>query len=272
MKRLLYVLVLVLGIFPALFAYRYNFLNNEKILESTKILLNEAHVNKTALDLWYSNVMLYNMSYTPVIDSQKGWVSRSDTETLRSLSDKPVFPDHFISYSFMRAKVRAQKSYRNKITVGNGVHDVQNITITGFQGMNEEDSTAFRSIFNPVNIVHQPVDQELFIKVNQLYQTWWNKEKLSFDNNPDVSLIQFLCVDSRALIKLSYPRESGIEVRSKGKSYFIAKLGFFNPFVVVEFSTYDDLAQFFMDIQSVKEKEVGYMLMKNREMVWTSVK
>lgn len=213
--------------------FNFNHLNNNQIVDQTKLLLLDNKVPKDNINLWLECVKKYNLKNDKYIqNTSDGWCKLNLTnynkidfnETLNECTEEyDSFDLNCRISSFILLKDMISSDYflrKYDHSIEKEIIQMKNI----FDGkITNEEITTFRSLFSPITFdIDSLKDVNIYDESLKNLKNYWKKEHLIFkSNNP--SLIQVVLIESKNNNVSVVVGHTGLLIESNNDIYFIEK-------------------------------------------------
>ena len=268
MKIIITFLFLLLITSPG-FAFRYCFLNNDKVVQFAVDLMKNEGIPGANIDVWLHQVKEYNNKIEFYNSAKAGWKKSGDEDEFNKSS---LIKGNFLNCRvgfFILAKDLIQVKDFTRIPQTKDNLDDEIVRMQKMITLSELDIKAFKSLFSPVDFPAQPFTMKSFDTAVKLYQAWWKKDGLKFPENKSLKIFQVVIVDPSQ--KTCYSDHAALIIEKSGKVYLIEKSGPFTPYVISEHSSYQELCDYVYStiyFFAAKFKTLGIMMLANDEIVW----
>ncbi|MCR1877186.1 DUF4300 family protein [Paraclostridium bifermentans] len=257
--------------------FNFNHLNNNQIVDQTKVLLLDNKVPKDNINLWLECVKKYNLKNDKYIqNTSDGWCKLNLTnynkidfnETLNECTEEyDSFDLNCRISSFILLKDMISSDYflrKYDHSIEKEIIQMKNI----FDGkITNEEITTFRSLFSPITFdIDSLKDVNIYDESLKNLKNYWKKEHLIFkSNNP--SLIQVVLIESKNNNVSVVVGHTGLLIESNNDVYFIEKKNPCFPYQVSKFKDYNDLNKYI--ITQFKDTEnYNLMILQNDNIIF----
>lgn len=257
--------------------FNFNHLNNNQIVDQTKVLLLDNKVPKDNINLWLECVKKYNLKNDKYIqNTSDGWCKLNLTnynkidfnETLNECTEEyDSFDLNCRISSFILLKDMISSDYflrKYDHSIEKEIIQMKNI----FDGkITNEEITTFRSLFSPITFdIDSLKDVNIYDESLKNLKNYWKKEHLIFkSNNP--SLIQVVLIESKNNNVSVVVGHTGLLIESNNDIYFIEKKNPCFPYQVSKFKDYNDLNKYI--ITQFKDAEnYNLMILQNDNIIF----
>lgn len=257
--------------------FNFNHLNNNQIVDQTKLLLLDNKVPKDNINLWLECVKKYNLKNDKYIqNTSDGWCKLNLTnynkidfnETLNECTEEyDSFDLNCRISSFILLKDMISSDYflrKYDHSIEKEIIQMKNI----FDGkLTNEEITTFRSLFSPITFdIDSLKDVNIYDESLKNLKNYWKKEHLIFkSNNP--SLIQVVLIESKNNNVSVVVGHTGLLIESNNDIYFIEKKNPCFPYQVSKFKDYNDLNKYI--ITQFKDAEnYNLMILQNDNIIF----
>lgn len=257
--------------------FNFNHLNNNQIVDQTKVLLLDNKVPKDNINLWLECVKKYNLKNDKYIqNTSDGWCKLNLTnynkidfnETLNECTEEyDSFDLNCRISSFILLKDMISSDYflrKYDHSIEKEIIQMKNI----FDGkLTNEEITTFRSLFSPITFdIDSLKDVNIYDESLKNLKNYWKKEHLIFkSNNP--SLIQVVLIESKNNNVSVVVGHTGLLIESNNDIYFIEKKNPCFPYQVSKFKDYNDLNKYI--ITQFKDAEnYNLMILQNDNIIF----
>lgn len=257
--------------------FNFNHLNNNQIVDQTKVLLLDNKVPKDNINLWLECVKKYNLKNDKYIqNTSDGWCKLNLTnynkidfnETLNECTEEyDSFDLNCRISSFILLKDMISSDYflrKYDHSIEKEIIQMKNI----FDGkITNEEITTFRGLFSPITFdIDSLKDVNIYDESLKNLKNYWKKEHLIFkSNNP--SLIQVVLIESKNNNVSVVVGHTGLLIESNNDIYFIEKKNPCFPYQVSKFKDYNDLNKYI--ITQFKDAEnYNLMILQNDNIIF----
>lgn len=257
--------------------FNFNHLNNNQIVDQTKVFLLDNKVPKDNINLWLECVKKYNLKNDKYIqNTSDGWCKLNLTnynkidfnETLNECTEEyDSFDLNCRISSFILLKDMISSDYflrKYDHSIEKEIIQMKNI----FDGkITNEEITTFRSLFSPITFdIDSLKDVNIYDESLKNLKNYWKKEHLIFkSNNP--SLIQVVLIESKNNNVSVVVGHTGLLIESNNDIYFIEKKNPCFPYQVSKFKDYNDLNKYI--ITQFKDAEnYNLMILQNDNIIF----
>lgn len=267
MRRIFILTTLALIALPlCLHAFEYSFMNTPATLNFAVDLLRSEGIAEANITVWTNEVVNYNRHVQ--FYSRTGNLRTTRPEDLYDNSLCPfVFVNCHVGLFLLVRDLIEVDRFARPASVGGGIRNEIDAIKRDF-GMTNAEEKAYKSLLNPVTLPICEPNDALFDTVAGLYRTWWQKEGLSFPENPHLKIAQVVLINAGG--KFAFTDHVGLIIDNDRGIYFVEKMSPFNPFVLSKFDNLDELYEYlyagFTDWNTG-----GVMILANDEIVWKRV-
>lgn len=257
--------------------FNFNHLNNNQIVDQTKVLLLDNKVPKDNINLWLECVKKYNLKNDKYIqNTSDGWCKLNLTnynkidfnETLNECTEEyDSFDLNCRISSFILLKDMISSDYflrKYDHSIEKEIIQMKNI----FDGkLTNEEITTFRSLFSPITFdIDSLKDVNIYDESLKNLKNYWKKEHLIFKNN-NPSLIQVVLIESKNNNVSVVVGHTGLLIESNNDIYFIEKKNPCFPYQISKFKNYNDLNKYI--ITQFKDAEnYNLMILQNDNIIF----
>lgn len=257
--------------------FNFNHLNNNQVVDQTKVLLLDNKVPKDNINLWLECVKKYNFKNNKYIqNTSNGWCKLNLTnynkidfnETLNECTEEyDSFDLNCRISSFILLKDMISSDYflrKHDNSIEKEIIQMNNILD---EKLTNKEITTFRSLFSPITFdIDSLKDVNIYDESLKNLKNYWKKEHLIFkSNNP--SLIQVVLIESKNNNVSVVVGHTGLLIESNNDIYFIEKKNPCFPYQVSKFKDYNDLNKYI--ITQFKDAEnYNLMILQNDNIIF----
>lgn len=257
--------------------FNFNHLNNNQIVDQTKVLLLDNKIPKDNINLWLECVKKYNLKNDKYIqNTSDGWCKLNLTnynkidfnETLNECTEEyDSFDLNCRISSFILLKDMISSDYflrKYDHSIEKEIIQMKNV----FDGkLTNEEITTFRSLFSPITFdIDSLKDVNIYDESLKNLKNYWKKEHLIFKNN-NPSLIQVVLIESKNNNVSVVVGHTGLLIESNNDIYFIEKKNPCFPYQISKFKNYNDLNKYI--ITQFKDAEnYNLMILQNDNIIF----